>query len=86
MEEVDRSAERQLNTSGVTLNADLEPKNPSPNTNDLYIHYMDTSTGTPPSLEDKKALPNCGSKDGNIIHVLKHCISTSVAAVLMCMK
>ncbi len=37
-------------------------KNPSPNTNDLYIHYMDKSTGTPPSLEEKKALPNCGNK------------------------
>ncbi len=45
-------------------------KNSSPNTNDLYIHYMDKSTGTP-SLEEKKALPNCGNKDGNIIHVLK---------------
>ncbi len=28
-------------------------KNSSPNTNDLYIHYMDKSTGTP-SLEEKK--------------------------------
>ncbi len=27
--------------------------NSSPNTNDLYIHYMDKSTGTP-SLEEKK--------------------------------
>ncbi len=44
-------------------------KNSSPNTNDLYIHYMDKSTGTP-SLEQKKALPNCANKDGNIIHVL----------------
>ncbi len=26
VEELDWSAERQLNTSGVTLNADLEPK------------------------------------------------------------
>uniref|UniRef100_A0A671QG87 Uridine-cytidine kinase n=1 Tax=Sinocyclocheilus anshuiensis TaxID=1608454 RepID=A0A671QG87_9TELE len=33
-------------TSGVTLNADLEPKTSSPNTNDLYIHYMDKSIGT----------------------------------------
>ncbi len=40
------------------------------NTNDLYIHYMDKSTGTP-SLEEKKARPNCANKDGNIIHVLK---------------
>ncbi len=28
-------------------------KNTSPKTNDLYIHYMDKSTGTPPSLEEK---------------------------------
>ncbi len=59
--------------------------NSSPNTNDLYIHYMDKSTDTP-SLEEKKALPNCGNKDGNIIHVLKNCISTSVATVLKWMK
>ncbi len=58
-------------------------KNSSPNTNDLYIHYMDKSTGTPPSLEEKRALPNCGSKE---IYVLKNCISTSVATVLRCMK
>ncbi len=37
---------------------------------------MDTSTGTPPSLEEKKALPNCVNKE---INVLKNCISTSVA-------
>jgi len=61
-------------------------KNSSPNTNDLYIHYMDKSTGTPPSLEEKMALPNCGNKDGNIINVLKNCISTSVATLLKCMK
>ncbi len=59
--------------------------NSSPNTNDLYIHYMDKSTGTP-SLEEKRALPNCGNKDGNIIHVLKNCISTSVAPVLKCIN
>ncbi len=28
-------------------------KNSSPNTNDLYIHYMDKSTGTPSSLITK---------------------------------
>ncbi len=33
----------QLNISGVTLNADQK----FINTNDLYIHYMDKSTGTP---------------------------------------
>ncbi len=53
--------------------------NSSPNTNDLYIHYMDKSTDAPPSLEEKKALPNCGNK-------YKKCISTSVATVLKCMK
>ncbi len=61
-------------------------KNSSPNTNDLYIHYMDKSTGTPPSLEEKKALPNCGNKDGNIINVLQNCFYTSVATDLKCMK
>ncbi len=57
--------------------------NSSPNTNDLYIHYVDKSTDTP-SLEEKRHFQNCG-KDGNIIHVLKNCISTSVA-ILKCMK
>ncbi len=66
----------QLNTSGLTLNADVA-FNSSPNTNDLYIHYMDKTTGT---------LPICGNKDGNIINVLKFFISTSVATVLKCMK
>ncbi len=47
--------------------------NSSPNTNDLYIHYMDKSTGTP-SLEEKKALTNCANK---VINVLKNCISNS---------
>ncbi len=55
-------------------------------TNDLFIHYIDKSTGTPPSLKEKKALTNCGNKDGNIINVLKNCISTSVATVLKCIK
>ncbi len=57
-------------------------KNSSPNTNDFYTHYMDKSTGTP-SLEEKRARPNCGNKD---IHVLKNCISSSVVTVLKCMK
>ncbi len=56
--------------------------NSSPNTNDLYIHYMDKSTGTP-SLEEKKTLPDCANKE---INVLKNCISASVATVLKCMK
>ncbi len=60
VEELDWSAESQvLIPSGVTLNADLEPKihNQTP---------VDKSTGTPPSIEEKKALPNCGNKDGNL--------------------
>ncbi len=39
-------------------------KNSSPNTNDLYIHYMDKSAGTP-SLEEKKARPNCANSGRN---------------------
>ncbi len=50
--------------------------NSSPHTNDLYIHYMDKSTGTP-SLEEKKALANRANKDGKIINELKIFISTS---------
>ncbi len=57
--------------------------NSSPNTNDLYIHYMDKSTGTPSLEEKKQALPNCANKE---INVLKTCISTSFATVLKCMK
>ncbi len=58
-------------------------KNSSSNTNDLYIHYMDKSTGTPPSLEEKKAYPNCQQKWKNNSCT---CVSTSVATVLKCMK
>ncbi len=84
VEELDWSAERQVLIPAEHLWCDFKwAKNSSPNTNDLYIHYMDKST--PPSLEEKKALPNCGNKDGNIIHVLNF-ISTSVATVLKCMK
>ncbi len=43
--------------------------------------YWDT-----PFFRREKAFPNCDNKDGNIIHVLKNCISTSVAKVLKCMK
>ncbi len=90
VEELDWSAERQVLIPAEHLWCDFKfrprAKNSSPNTNDLYIHYMDISTGTPPSLEEKKALPNCGNKDGNIIQVLKNYISTSVATVLKCMK
>ncbi len=90
VEELDWSAERQVLIPAEHLWCDFKyrpwAKNSSPNTNDLYIHYMDKSTGTPPSLEEKKALPNCGNKDGNIINVLKIFIFTSVATVLKCMK
>ncbi len=73
VEVCDWSAESQVLIPAEHLWCDFKcrprAKNVSPNTNDLYIHYMDKSTGTP-SLEEKKALPNCGNKDGNIIHVL----------------
>ncbi len=90
VEELDWSVERQVLIPAEHLWCDFKcrswAKNSSPNTNDLYIHYMDKSTRTSPSLEEKKALSNCGNKDGNIICVLKNCISTSVATVLKCMK
>ncbi len=37
-------------------------KNSSPNTNDLYTHYMDKSTGTPPSLEEKRHFQTVATK------------------------
>ncbi len=86
VEELDWSAERQVLITAEHLWSDFKyrpwAKNSSPNTNDLYIHYMDTSTGTP-SLEEKNALPNCGNKE---INVLKTVMSTSVATVLKCMN
>ncbi len=90
VEELDWSTESQVLIPAEHLWCDFKfrpwAKNSSPNTNDLYIHYMDIITGTPTSLEEKKALPNCGNKDGNIINVLKSCISNSVATVLRWMK
>ncbi len=83
------SAERQVLIPAEHLCCDFTCRPWAKNhhiTNDLFIHYIDKSTGTPPSLEEKKALTNCGNKDGNIIHVLKNCISTSVATVLKCIK
>ncbi len=73
-------SQSKLNTSGVTLNADLEPKthHQTPMTSLCGQKYLDT-----PSSEEKKAHPHCGNKD---IHALKNCISTSVATVLKCMK
>jgi len=61
VEELDWSAESQVLIPAEHLWCDIK----SPNTNDLYIHYMEKSTGTPPYLEEKNALPNCGNKDGN---------------------
>ncbi len=90
VEELDWSAESQVLIPAEHFWCDFKcrpwAKNSSPNTNDLYIHYMDKSTGTPTSLEEKRGLPNCGNKDGNIINVLKNGLSTSVAIVLKCMK
>ncbi len=57
-----------LSGRALCLNADLETKTHHQTPNDLYIHYMDKSTGTP-SLEEKKTRPNCANKD---IHVLKN--------------
>ncbi len=51
-----------------------------------HTHYIAKSTGTTPSLEEKRVLPKCGNKDENIIKVLKNSIFTSVATVLKCMK
>ncbi len=87
VEELDWSAERQVLIPAEHLWCDSKcrpwAKNLSPNPNDLWVHYMDKSTGTPPSLEEKKALPNCGNKEMN---VLENCISTSVATVLKWMN
>ncbi len=89
MEELDWSAESQVLIPAEHLWCDFKCRpwaQNSLNTNDLYIHYMDKSTGTPPSLEEKRALPNRGNKDGNTIHVLTIFISTSVATVFKSMK
>ncbi len=57
-----------LQKAAEHLWCDFKRASNSPNTYDLYIHYMDKSTGTP-SLEEKKALTNCGNKYGNLINV-----------------
>ncbi len=79
VEELDWSAESQVLIPAEHFWCDFKcrpwAKNSSPNTNDLCIHYMDKSTGTPPSLEEKRALPNCGNKDRIIINVLKNCMN-----------
>ncbi len=66
-------------TSGVTVNADLEPK----------THHQTPMTctytkvlGHPLLLNRKMHFQICGNNDGNIIHVFKNCISISVATVL----
>ncbi len=91
VEELDWSAEGQVLIPSEHLWCDFKcrpwAKNSSPNPNNLYIYYMDKSTGTPTSFDEKNVLPNCGNKYGNIIHILKtNCISTSVATVLKCIK
>ncbi len=62
------TAESQIPAAHIWCDFKCRPwaKMSSPNTNNLYIYYMDKSTGTPPSL----ALPNCSNKDENIIHVI----------------
>ncbi len=88
MEELDWSAESQVLIPAEHLWCDFKcrpwAKNSSQNTNVLYINYMDKMTT--PLFRRERALPNCGNKDGNIIHVLKNCIPTSVATVLKCMQ
>ncbi len=88
VEELDWSAVSQVLIPAehlcVTLHANLEPKmhHQTPMT---YSFIIWKKLMLHP-LEEKKALPNCGNKDGNIIHILKNCISTSIATVLKCMK
>ncbi len=73
---------KQLNTSGVTLNEpQTHHQTPMTCTYAIWTNILGRLL-----LSEKKALPNCGNKDGNIIHVLKNCISTSVVTVLNCMK
>ncbi len=74
VEELDWSAESQVLIPAEHLWCDFKCRSWAKNskthqTNDLCIHFMDKSTGTPPSLEEKKTLPNCGNKDGNIMYL-----------------
>ncbi len=52
----------------------------SPNTNDLFIHYVDKDIGTPPFIRTEGTSKTV--VDRNTIHELKNCIFISVAAVL----
>ncbi len=72
---------KQLNTSGVTLN-----ETQTHHQTLMTLHSLYGQKYWHPFFRREKALPNCDNKDGNIIHVLKHCISTSVAPVLKCLK
>ncbi len=56
-------------------------KNSSPNTNDLYIHYMNKSYMDTPFFRREKGISKLWQQM-ETIHVLKNCISTSVATVL----
>ncbi len=74
VEELDWSAETQVLIPAEHLWWDFKyrpwAKNESPNTSDLYIHYMDNSTGKPAYLEEKRALPNCGNKEMYVLKLL----------------
>ncbi len=76
MEELDWSEESQVLIPAEHLWCDFKRRpwaqNSSPNTNDLYIKYMDKCTGTPTSLEEKKSLPKCDNKEINVqVHLNK---------------
>ncbi len=73
----------QLNTSGVTLNKDLEPKIHHQTPMICTFIILTKVLGHTLFLEEKKACPNCGNKE---IHVLNNCIPTSATTVLKCMK
>ncbi len=75
----------QLNTSGVTYMQTLS-QNSSPNTNDLYRHYKDKSVGTPPSLEQEKALTKLWQQRWKHDHVFKNCIPSLLQQFWKCLK
>ncbi len=82
VEELDWSAESQVLIPAEHFWCDFKcrswAKSPSPNTNELHIHYMDRSSGTPPSLEEKKTLPNCGNKFWSVWNDCTHKYKTLV--------
>ncbi len=72
---------KQLNTSGVTLN---EPKLITKH--QWLVHSLYGQNYWHPFFRREKGTSKLCQQDGNIIHVLKNCICTSVATVLKCMK